>query len=74
MGVIFVSIDDNEVHSLRLLMDEIFGAENFLACSSGKQRDPDAETDGVSIDHEYVLTFAKQKNAALLGNEMKQST
>src|SRR5690606_3965382 len=30
-GVIFVSIDDHEVHNLRLLMDEIFGAENFIA-------------------------------------------
>lgn len=31
-GVIFVSIDDNEVHNLRLLMNEIFGEENFVAC------------------------------------------
>ena len=30
-GVIFISIDDNEQHHLRMLMDEIFGAENFLA-------------------------------------------
>ena len=29
-GVIFVSIDDNEVHNLRLLMNEIFGEENFI--------------------------------------------
>jgi adenine-specific DNA-methyltransferase len=31
-GVIFVSIDDHEVHNLRLLMNEVFGEENFLAC------------------------------------------
>lgn len=30
-GVIFVSIDDNEAHRLRVLMDEIFGEENFIA-------------------------------------------
>ena len=30
-GVIFVSIDDNEVHNLRLLMNEMFGEENFVA-------------------------------------------
>ena len=30
-GAIFVSIDDNEVHHLRCLMDEVFGEENFLA-------------------------------------------
>jgi adenine-specific DNA-methyltransferase len=33
-GVIFVSIDDNEVHNLRLLMNEIFGEENFVGCIS----------------------------------------
>ena len=30
-GVIFVSIDDNEVHNLRMLMNEVFGEENFVA-------------------------------------------
>ena len=35
-GVIFVSIDDNEVHNLRLLMNEIFGEENFVAESCYK--------------------------------------
>jgi len=34
-GVIFVSIDDHEVHNLRALMDEIFGEECFIAMSSG---------------------------------------
>ena len=29
-GVIFISIDDNEVHNLRLICDEVFGADNFL--------------------------------------------
>jgi site-specific DNA-methyltransferase (adenine-specific)/adenine-specific DNA-methyltransferase len=31
-GVIFVSIDDNEIHDLRYLMDELFGEQNFIAC------------------------------------------
>ena len=35
-GVIFVSIDDNEVANLRLLMDEIFGEENFVGQKFGK--------------------------------------
>ena len=30
-GVIFISIDDNEVHNLRKMLDEIFGEENFIA-------------------------------------------
>lgn len=37
-GVIFVSIDDNEVHHLRMLMDEVFGAENFVACFVRQKR------------------------------------
>ena len=37
-GVIFISIDDNEVHHLRMMMDEIFGEENFLACVSWEKR------------------------------------
>ena len=32
-GAIFVTIDDNEVHHLRMMMDEIFGAENLLAAT-----------------------------------------
>ena len=37
-GVIFVSIDDNEQHHLRMLMDEIFGEGNFLSCISWEKR------------------------------------
>ena len=37
-GVIFVSIDDNEQHHLRMLMDEVFGEENFLASISWEKR------------------------------------
>lgn len=37
-GAIFVSLDDNEVHHLRALMDEVFGQENFVANLFGNQR------------------------------------
>ena len=37
-GVIFVSIDDNEQHHLRMLMDEVFGEGNFLSCISWEKR------------------------------------
>ena len=37
-GVIFVSIDDREQHRLRVLMDEIFGEDNFVACISWEKR------------------------------------
>ena len=59
-GVIFVSIDDNEVHNLRLLMDEVFGEENFVACFVRKRRMPTGmRATEVSPDHEYVMAYAR---------------
>jgi len=56
-GVIFVSIDDNEVHHLRMLMDEIFGEENFIAqLVWEKGRKNDAKL--FSIGHEYMVVYA----------------
>jgi adenine-specific DNA-methyltransferase len=60
-GAIFVSIDDNEVHHLRMLMDEIFGAENFVAAITWQKRtSPDARL-VFSDAHEYIVCFAKNK-------------
>lgn len=59
-GVIFVSIDDHELHNLRLIMDEIFGAENFVAnLVWEKGRKNDAKL--VSTGHEYVVIYARNK-------------
>ena len=58
-GAIFVSIDDNEVHHLRMLMDEIFGEENFVAAIAWQKRtSPDARL-MFSDAHEYIVCFAK---------------
>ena len=57
-GVIFVSIDDNEAHQLRILMDEIFGEENFIAqLVWEKGRKNDAKF--FSVGHEYMLCYAR---------------
>ena len=58
-GVIFISIDDNEVASLRLLMDEIFGERNFL----GKivWHNSSRVDDFLAIEHEYILVYFKDK-------------
>ena len=57
-GVFMCSIDDNEVHNLRLVMDEIFGANNFIAqITWDKTRKNDAKL--FSVGHEYVLVYAK---------------
>ena len=58
-GVIFVSIDDNEQHHLRMLMDEIFGERNFLAefVWKSRQNRDNRNVTGASIDHEYILCY-----------------
>jgi adenine-specific DNA-methyltransferase len=56
-GVIFISIDDNEVHHLRMMMDELFGEENFIAqLVWEKGRKNDAKL--FSVGHEYMLIYA----------------
>ena len=67
-GVIFVSIDDNEQHHLRMMMDEIFGENHFLAIFVWKKRSGanDAK-DYVSIDHECVLTYRKTEKFRFSG-------
>lgn len=59
-GVIFVSIDDNEVHNLRLLMNEIFGEENFVESIIWKNKyGAGAKTKGFISTHEYIFCFSK---------------
>ncbi len=62
-GVIFVSIDDNEVHNLRLVMNEIFGEENFVACFSWRRTDNQPNIGNVARIKEYVLCFSKSADS-----------
>ncbi|MDO8447084.1 MAG: site-specific DNA-methyltransferase [Deltaproteobacteria bacterium] len=60
-GVIFVHIDDNEVHNLRMVMNEIFGEENFVAqIVWQKKYGPANDAKYFSATHEYVIGFAKR--------------
>ncbi len=68
-GVIFVSIDDHEYHNLRMVMNEIFGEENFLATFVWKRRSGAMDAvNNVSVDHEYVICYGKGR-VALAGEE-----
>ena len=59
-GAIFVSIDDNEVHHLRALMDEVFGEENFVAELVWKKSyGGGSKSNYVVNTHEYVLLYAR---------------
>ncbi|MGQ0760887.1 MAG: DNA methyltransferase [Acidobacteriota bacterium] len=59
-GAIFVSIDDNEAHHLRMLMDEIFGEDNFYATIVWQKKDtPSNDASGISVTHEYILAYVR---------------
>ncbi|MDO5655748.1 MAG: site-specific DNA-methyltransferase [Flavobacteriaceae bacterium] len=59
-GVIFVSIDDNEVHNLRLLMNEIFGEENFVGNVVWERSfSPVNLKKHFSESHDYLLVYSK---------------
>ncbi|MFM2031380.1 MAG: hypothetical protein RLZZ297_145 [Chloroflexota bacterium] len=59
-GVIFISIDDNEVHNLKKMCDEIFGDGNFIASIIWQKKyAPQNDATYMSDMHDYVLVFAK---------------
>lgn len=64
-GVIFISIDDNEVHNLRKICDEIFGETNFTAnILWQKKTSPDARMN-ISPAHDHILVYSKNYDSPL---------
>lgn len=62
-GLIFISIDDNEIHNLRKVCDEVFGEMNFIDCVIWKKRYGGGAKEKYLISlHEYVLVYAKNQN------------
>lgn len=59
-GVMLVAIDDHEVHNLRLLLNEVFGEENFIA-QIILETATDNNPGQVAREHEYLLVYAKDK-------------
>ena len=73
-GVILISIDDNEVNNLRLLMAEVFGEENFIATIIWQKMDSPSRNDEerpVSNYHDYIITFQKTKGVGALYQKLK---
>ncbi len=70
-GIIFISIDDNEVQNLRKLCDEIFGEDRFVASFIWKRRQnvDSRSKDGASNDHEYCLVYRKVSSSRIRGGE-----
>jgi len=74
-GAIFVSIDDNEVHHLRMMMDEIFGEENRIGLIVWRARnfsDSRPKT-GLSVDHEYILAYRRSDQGRLTGKRRSEA-
>ncbi len=66
-GVIFVSIDDHELHNLRMLMNEIFGQENFIGLFVWQSKSGGGSDSGSVVkDQEYVLCFGKYDSESAL--------
>src|SRR5574337_39560 len=58
-GVIFVSIDDNEVHHLRMVINEIFGEENFIASVVWQKRTSPDTRAILGAAHDYIIVYAR---------------
>lgn len=61
-GVIFLSIDDNEIDDLMKICNEIFGSENYLACFPRVTKKAGKTTDAIAKNHDYVLSYSKTRN------------
>ena len=76
-GVIFISIDDNEIKNLKNICDEIFGNSNFVAMIPWRKRTAKSDVPfGVSQDYEWIIVYAKSNmfNASVEGKERKYYT
>ncbi len=72
-GVIFISIDDNEVHNLRKICDEVFGEKNFYGELIQPKGNTQNDSKSIQKNHEYILVYAKKQLPLLLtyDNEVK---
>ena len=73
-GVIFISIDDNEVHHLRKICDEVFGASNFVAELIWKSKSGGSADEKMIVkETEYILLYSRQKSNIIL-NQISSDT
>lgn len=58
-GYICISIDDNEQPNMRMLCDQIFGEDNFIACMARRTKSSGKTTNHISANHDYLIIYAK---------------
>ena len=68
-GVIFISIDDTEVHHLRKICDEVFGAGNFVANIIWQSRTSISNDDEISTNHNHTLIYSKVRTSLVFGGD-----
>jgi adenine-specific DNA-methyltransferase len=62
-GSIWITIDDNEAHYLKVLCDEVFGRSNFVASVIWRKNyAPKSSARHLSVDHDYILIYARDAN------------
>lgn len=74
-GVIFISIDDNEVENLRKVCDEVFGEQNFITQINWVSKSGGSADERYIIKAtEYILVYAKAKDSAIFGKEEAETS
>lgn len=69
-GIIFISIDENEAARLKLLCDEVFGAENYITTITVQVNKGGRDYLPIAVTHEYILCYAKSSYAKI--NELEK--
>ena len=71
-GVIFISIDDNEQAAIKLMCDEVFGENNFIANMIWKSKSGGgSDVSQIATDHEYIIAYARNILYAKIKNDME---
>ena len=60
-GIIFISIDDHEVHNLRKICDEIYGENNFISLYIWRKKTGASDAKNIAVITEYILCYAKNE-------------
>ena len=68
-GVIFISIDDNEVENLRKVCDEVFGERNFVGNIIWQSRTSISNDDEISTNHNHTIIYSKKREELKFGGE-----
>ena len=71
-GAIFISLDDNENHSIRFICDEIFGSRNFITQMPVKRSGGRQDSKHYAVVHEFLTCYAKNSSVFVSGREQKE--